>query len=291
MTRATRRCTTPPWGEAWVGARWGRGSPQVSGHHAPAAPSPVRNQPEAARLLLSSGCGANALNGTRSAALHVAVQRGFLEVVRVLCERGCDVNLPVSAGSAGPGLKDAVVLTFLPSDHWPPAGRMPTPTRLCTVPSRRALAPAASWRSSPRCRASTSLPLTARASPCCTTRPSRATRCELGGGAQPAEPTPVVLPGHCGHSPDPRHISPLPRAVRRILARARQLVDAKKEDGFTALHLAALNNHREVAQILIREVWTRGPGPARGPGGQAPAGVPGLSRCPPPLPLLRAAVT
>ncbi|XP_062046272.1 E3 ubiquitin-protein ligase MIB2 isoform X3 [Lepus europaeus] len=42
-------------------------------------------------------------------------------------------------------------------------------------------------------------------------------------------------------------------AVRKILARARQLVDARKEDGFTALHLAALNNHREVAQILIRE--------------------------------------
>ncbi|XP_057605997.1 E3 ubiquitin-protein ligase MIB2 isoform X2 [Hippopotamus amphibius kiboko] len=42
-------------------------------------------------------------------------------------------------------------------------------------------------------------------------------------------------------------------AVRRILARARQLVDVKKEDGFTALHLAALNNHGEVAQVLIRE--------------------------------------
>ncbi|XP_075803311.1 E3 ubiquitin-protein ligase MIB2 isoform X7 [Microtus pennsylvanicus] len=42
-------------------------------------------------------------------------------------------------------------------------------------------------------------------------------------------------------------------AVRKILARARQLVDAKKEDGFTALHLAALNDHREVAQVLIRE--------------------------------------
>nr|XP_019567662.1 PREDICTED: E3 ubiquitin-protein ligase MIB2 isoform X1 [Rhinolophus sinicus]XP_019567663.1 PREDICTED: E3 ubiquitin-protein ligase MIB2 isoform X1 [Rhinolophus sinicus] len=42
-------------------------------------------------------------------------------------------------------------------------------------------------------------------------------------------------------------------AVRRILARARQLVDAKKEDGFTALHLAALNKHWDVAQILIRE--------------------------------------
>ncbi|XP_035881065.1 E3 ubiquitin-protein ligase MIB2 isoform X1 [Phyllostomus discolor] len=42
-------------------------------------------------------------------------------------------------------------------------------------------------------------------------------------------------------------------AIRRILAGARQLVDAKKEDGFTALHLAALNNHREAAQILIQE--------------------------------------
>ncbi|XP_054440160.1 E3 ubiquitin-protein ligase MIB2 [Pteronotus mesoamericanus] len=42
-------------------------------------------------------------------------------------------------------------------------------------------------------------------------------------------------------------------AVRRILAGARQLVDAKKEDGFTAVHLAALNNHWEVVQILIQE--------------------------------------
>lgn len=58
-----------------------------------------RHQPEATRLLLSAGCRADVLNGTRSAALHVAVQRGFLEVVRVLCEHGCDVNLPVSAGS------------------------------------------------------------------------------------------------------------------------------------------------------------------------------------------------
>lgn len=44
-----------------------------------------------------------------------------------------------------------------------------------------------------------------------------------------------------------------------ILARARQLADVKKEDGFSALHLAALNNHYEVAEILIKEVthtWT-----------------------------------
>ncbi|XP_053546518.1 E3 ubiquitin-protein ligase MIB2 isoform X2 [Bombina bombina] len=42
-------------------------------------------------------------------------------------------------------------------------------------------------------------------------------------------------------------------AVRKILERARQLVDSKKEDGFTALHLASLNNHQEVVQILIKE--------------------------------------
>lgn len=47
-------------------------------------------------MLLSAGCGADVLNGSRSTALHVAVQRGFLEVVKILCERGCDVNLPVS---------------------------------------------------------------------------------------------------------------------------------------------------------------------------------------------------
>lgn len=44
------------------------------------------------------------------------------------------------------------------------------------------------------------------------------------------------------------------RATEKILARARQLVDVKKEDGFSALHLAALNNHRDVAEILIKEV-------------------------------------
>nr|XP_060615013.1 E3 ubiquitin-protein ligase MIB2 [Anolis sagrei ordinatus]XP_060615014.1 E3 ubiquitin-protein ligase MIB2 [Anolis sagrei ordinatus] len=42
-------------------------------------------------------------------------------------------------------------------------------------------------------------------------------------------------------------------AVKKILARARQLVDTKKDDGFTALHLAALNNHKEVAEALLKE--------------------------------------
>ncbi|XP_076233419.1 E3 ubiquitin-protein ligase mind bomb 2 isoform X1 [Calliopsis andreniformis] len=40
-------------------------------------------------------------------------------------------------------------------------------------------------------------------------------------------------------------------ATEKLVARARQLVDVKKEDGFAALHLAALNGHRDVAAILL----------------------------------------
>ena len=31
-------------------------------------------------------------------------------------------------------------------------------------------------------------------------------------------------------------------------------VDERKDDGFTALHLAALNDHLEVAQLLLKQV-------------------------------------
>lgn len=61
-----------------------------------------------------------------------------------------------------------------------------------------------------------------------------------------------TLPSHAG----PPALSP-GSATEKILARARQLVDVKKEDGFSALHLAALNNHRDVAEILIKEVSRR----------------------------------
>lgn len=37
-----------------------------------------------------------------------------------------------------------------------------------------------------------------------------------------------------------------------MLAQARQLVDVKKDDGFSALHLAALNGHRDVVETLVR---------------------------------------
>lgn len=42
-------------------------------------------------------------------------------------------------------------------------------------------------------------------------------------------------------------------ATERLVARARHLVDTKKEDGFAALHLAALNGHREVVAILLSQ--------------------------------------
>lgn len=40
------------------------------------------------------------------------------------------------------------------------------------------------------------------------------------------------------------------------------IVDEKKDDGYTALHLAALNNHVEVAELLVHQVATRGLSPA-----------------------------
>lgn len=34
------------------------------------------------------------------------------------------------------------------------------------------------------------------------------------------------------------------------------IVDEKKDDGYTALHLASLNNHVEVAELLVHQVHT-----------------------------------
>lgn len=41
-------------------------------------------------------------------------------------------------------------------------------------------------------------------------------------------------------------------STKKLLAQARQLVDVKKDDGFSALHLAALNGHRDVVETLVR---------------------------------------
>ena len=42
----------------------------------------------------------------------------------------------------------------------------------------------------------------------------------------------------------------------QLLVQHEGLVDIKKEDGFSALHLAALNNHKTVAEIMIKDVST-----------------------------------
>lgn len=39
-----------------------------------------------------------------------------------------------------------------------------------------------------------------------------------------------------------------------IVAKSPQTVDSKKDDGFAALHLACLNGHLKVAEILINKV-------------------------------------
>ena len=47
-------------------------------------------------------------------------------------------------------------------------------------------------------------------------------------------------------------------AMRILLSRLPRpwIVDEKKDDGYTALHLAALNNHVEVAELLVHQVHT-----------------------------------
>jgi hypothetical protein len=45
-------------------------------------------------------------------------------------------------------------------------------------------------------------------------------------------------------------------AMRILLSKIPRpwIVDEKKDDGYTALHLAALNNHVEVAELLVHQV-------------------------------------
>lgn len=54
-----------------------------------------RNQAEIAHVLLSKGANVNLLNNSMCTALHIAVNKGFTDVVRVLTEHSADVNLQV----------------------------------------------------------------------------------------------------------------------------------------------------------------------------------------------------
>ena len=48
----------------------------------------------------------------------------------------------------------------------------------------------------------------------------------------------------------------LSRSVRAMLAGNTRpwIVNERKDDGYTALHLSSLNNHVEVAELLIQQV-------------------------------------
>ena len=41
-------------------------------------------------------------------------------------------------------------------------------------------------------------------------------------------------------------------AAEKIVQKAPHIINARKEDGFSALHLAACNKHLEVAKVLVK---------------------------------------
>ena len=53
-----------------------------------------------------------------------------------------------------------------------------------------------------------------------------------------------------------KHFSSIFSAMRILLTKVPRhwMIDEKKDDGYTALHLAALNNHVEVAELLVHQV-------------------------------------
>lgn len=70
---------------------------------------------------------------------------------------------------------------------------------------------------------------------------------------------PVFCLSHLRDFPFPSLCS----AMRVLLSKLPRpwIVDEKKDDGYTALHLAALNNHVEVAELLVHQVATQEPSP------------------------------
>uniref|UniRef100_A0AAZ3SGK5 E3 ubiquitin-protein ligase MIB2 n=1 Tax=Oncorhynchus tshawytscha TaxID=74940 RepID=A0AAZ3SGK5_ONCTS len=65
---------------------------------------------EIARLLLSKGANVNLLNNSMCTALHIAVNKGFTDVVRVLSEHLADINVQDSYGDTP--LHDAIAKDF-----------------------------------------------------------------------------------------------------------------------------------------------------------------------------------
>ena len=44
------------------------------------------------------------------------------------------------------------------------------------------------------------------------------------------------------------------RAVEKLLVKAGDILNVANGDGFTTLHIAAINDHREIAKLLLKQV-------------------------------------
>lgn len=42
--------------------------------------------------------------------------------------------------------------------------------------------------------------------------------------------------------------------MEKLLAKAGDILNVAKSDGFTTLHIAAINDHREIAKLLLLQV-------------------------------------
>lgn len=42
--------------------------------------------------------------------------------------------------------------------------------------------------------------------------------------------------------------------MEKLLAKAGDILNVARSDGFTTLHIAAINDHREIAKILLQQV-------------------------------------
>lgn len=145
------------------------------------------DEPDAVELLANAGADLNARNKRRQTALHIAINKGHVSVVRTLLQLGCHTSLQDSEGDTP--LHDAISkeqdqMLALLLDH----------------------------------------------------------------GAD------ITLTNNNGFNA--LHHAALkgnPSAMKILLSKTTRLwiVEEKKDDGYTALHLAALNNHFDIAELLV----------------------------------------
>lgn len=66
----------------------------------------VRGHPDIVRLLMEKGADVNATNDTGITALMCGAQKGYHDIVKILLEDGADINLAGQGGSTALGLAE-----------------------------------------------------------------------------------------------------------------------------------------------------------------------------------------